>query len=72
MTRQELHTLVDTHFEKFEELQQEPSFLSFEQKFAQIWTQVGCHVLQATIGKAPENPKKKHVSDEVWNGRNRS
>lgn len=59
MTREELHTLADTHFEKFDELQQEPSFLSFEQKFAKIWTEVGCDVLQATIGKPPENPKKK-------------
>ena len=59
MTREELHTLVDTHFEKFEALQQQPSFLAFEQNFAQIWTEVGCDVLQATIGKAPDNPKKK-------------
>ena len=59
MTREELHALVDAQFDDLETLQKEPTFLEFEQKFAQIWTGLGCHVLQATIGKAPQNSRKK-------------
>ncbi|OIN60964.1 hypothetical protein [Arsenicibacter rosenii] len=59
MTREELHALVDARFDELEALQEEPTFLSYEQKFAQIWTQLGCNVLQATLGKAPLNSRKK-------------
>lgn len=61
MTREELHALVDAQFDNLEALQKEPTFLEYEQKFAQIWTGLGCDVLQATVGKAPENPRKKTV-----------
>lgn len=59
MTREELHALVDAQFDKFAALESEPTFLSYEHKFAQIWTGLGSEVLQATIGKAPDNPRKK-------------
>lgn len=59
MTREELHALVDAQFDDLEALQKEPTFLAYEQKFAQIWTHLGGDVLQATIGKAPQNPRKK-------------
>lgn len=59
MTREELHALVDAQFDDLESLQKETTFLAYEQKFAQIWTTLGGNVLQATIGQAPENPRKK-------------
>lgn len=59
MTREELHALVDAQFDSLESLHKEPTFLEYEQKFAQIWTGLGCDVLQATLGKVPENPRKK-------------
>lgn len=59
MTREELHALVDAQFDNLETLQKEPTFLEYEQKFAQIWTTLGGDVLQATIGQAPINPRKK-------------
>ena len=59
MTREELHALVDAQFDDLETLQKEPTLLAYEQKFAQIWTGLGCDVLQATIGKAPQNHRKK-------------
>lgn len=59
MTREELHALVDAQFDGLEALQQEPTFLAYEQKFAQIWATLGCDVLQATVGQAPQNPRKK-------------
>ena len=59
MTREEFHVLVDAQFDDLEALQKEPTFLAYEQKFAQIWTGLGCDVLQATIGKTPENSRKK-------------
>lgn len=59
MTREELHTLVDAQFDNLEALQKEPTFLEYEQKFAQIWTGLGCDILQTTMGKVPENPRKK-------------
>lgn len=66
MTREELHALVDAQYDNLESLQKEDSFLMYEQKFAQIWTGLGCHVLQATIGPTPENPRKKtHVKPDL-------
>lgn len=59
MTRQELHALVDAQYDQLESLQQEQTFLTYEQKFAQIWTQLGGQVLQATLGHVPVNPRKK-------------
>jgi len=59
MTREELHAIVDAQFDDLETRQKEPTFLEFEQKFAQIWTGLGCHVIQETIGKTPQNSRKK-------------
>jgi hypothetical protein len=59
MTREELHALVDAQFDELEALQKEPTFLAYEQKFTQIWTGLGCDVLQATMGQVPQNPRKK-------------
>ncbi len=59
MTRQELHQLVDAQYDQFQALQQQPTFLAYEQEFAQLWTNLGKDVLQATIGETPENPRKK-------------
>lgn len=72
MTREELHALVDTRFDDLEALQKEPTFLEYELKFAQIWTGLGCDVLQTSMGKAPENPQKKHLPNPVRADRNRS
>lgn len=63
MTRAELHALVDAQFDNLESLQKEPTFLEYEQKFADIWTTLGGDVLQATMGKAPENPRKKTTAE---------
>lgn len=63
MTRAELHALVDAQFDDLEALQKEPTFLAYEEKFAQIWTGLGCDVLQATVGQAPENPRKKTTAE---------
>lgn len=59
MTRKELHALIDAQYDELEALQKEPTFWAYEQKFTQIWTRLGCDVLQATMGKVPENPRKK-------------
>jgi len=59
MTREELHALVDAQFDELDALQKEPTFLAYEQKFAQVWTTLGGEVLQATIGQLPDNPRKK-------------
>jgi len=59
MTREELHALVEAQFDELEALQLQPSFLAYEQKFTQIWTGIGGQVLQASLGKVPQNPQKK-------------
>ncbi len=59
MTREELHALVDAQFDELDALQSQPTLLAYEQKFTQIWTGLGGEVLQATLGRAPENPRKK-------------
>ncbi len=72
MTREELHAPVDAQFDNLELLQKEDNFLVYEQIFTQIWTGLGCNVLQATIGQAPENRQKKQVSNPFWEDKNRS
>ena len=73
MTRAELHALIDAQFDDLEALQKEPTFLAYEQKFAEIWTNLGCDVLQATVGQAPKNSrKKKQLSNPVWRYRTRA
>ena len=52
MIREEFNALVDARFDDLEGLQKEPTFLQYEQKFAQIWTGLGSDVLQATVGQA--------------------
>lgn len=72
MTRAELHALVDAQFNDLEALQKEPTFLAYEEKFAQIWTSLGGEILQATIGQAGENPRSanhQHASNFYANGR---
>lgn len=69
MTREELHTLVDAQFDNLELLQKEDDFMIFEQTFSKIWTTLGGDVLQATVGKAPKNPKKKHLPNPIRRGR---
>lgn len=59
MTRDELHALVDAQYDQLQALQQQPTFLAFEQQFAQVWTDLGKDILQATVGTAPENARKK-------------
>lgn len=59
MTRAELHALVDAQFDNLQNLQNEASFLTFEEKFTRIWLSLGTQVLQATVGDLPENPRKK-------------
>ena len=70
MTREELHALVDAHFDDLEALQKQTTFLAYEQKFTQIWTTLGGDVLQATMGQTPKNPQKKHLSNPIWTNRN--
>ena len=59
MTRDQLHALVDAQYDQFQALQKQPTFLAFEQQFAQVWTDLGKDILQATVGSAPENTRKK-------------
>jgi len=62
MSRQELHALVDAQYDQFQALQQQPTFLAYEQQFACIWADLGKEILQATVGQAPENSRKKTVA----------
>lgn len=59
MTRDQLHALVDAQYDQLQALQQQPTFQAFEQQFTQVWTDLGKDVLQATVGPAPENTRKK-------------
>lgn len=61
MTRQELHALVDAHYEPLAKLQEHYNFYDFEKDFDQIWTQLGQQVLQASVGEASQNPRKKTI-----------
>ncbi len=72
MTREELHALVDAQYDQFQALQQQPTFLAYEQQFAHIWTALGKDILQAAVGQAPENPRKKHLPNPVWQDNHRS
>jgi hypothetical protein len=61
MTRKEFHTLADAHYDQLAALQDKPTFFDFEESFTQVWTQLGQQVLQASVGTAPTNARKKTV-----------
>lgn len=62
MTRDELHRLVDQKYDEINALKQEPTFLDYEQGFVEIWQELGRQVLQADLGDAGQDRRKKRSS----------
>jgi hypothetical protein len=59
MTREELHALVDAHYDKLTDLQSKRTFYAFEEGFVKVWTELGGQVMQASLGKAQSKDKRK-------------
>jgi hypothetical protein len=62
MTREELHALVDSQYDKLADLQSKKSFYAFEEGFVKVWTELGGQVMQASLDKAPGKDKRKKTS----------
>ncbi|WP_428666642.1 hypothetical protein [Runella sp.] len=66
MTREELHALVDSQYDKLADLQAKESFYAFEEGFVKIWTELGGQVLQASLDKVPSDKRKKTSVKPAW------
>lgn len=53
-------------------LKDKPTFLDFEQGFVELWTELGREVMEANLGKAGKDRRKKKVQDDVRDSRNKT
>jgi hypothetical protein len=61
MTREELHALVDAHYDKLTGLQSEKTFYAYEEGFIKAWTELGGQVMQASLKKGTSTDKRKKL-----------
>jgi hypothetical protein len=59
MTREELHALVDAHYDNLTDLQSKETFYAFEEGFVKVWTELGGQVMQASLGKGQSKDQRK-------------
>lgn len=59
MTREEFLQLADSYWPELESLQANGDFYAYEKRFAEIMKGLELSVLQAHLGKAPTNYRKK-------------
>jgi hypothetical protein len=59
MTREEFHQLVDTKYDELDALNEQPTFLGFEQGFVELWTELGRQVAQKKLGADKSKDRRK-------------
>ena len=59
MTREELAKLADAKYDEINSLKKQPTLLDYEQGFVEIWQELGRQVLQAELGEAGKDRRKK-------------
>ena len=59
MTKAEYLALAEARFEAITNLGQHADFYTYEQQFDQIWTDLGRHVLEQSVGQVPNDSRKK-------------
>ena len=59
MTREEFAKLADAKYDEINALKQQPTMLDYEQGFVEIWQELGRQVLQAELGEAGKDRRKK-------------
>ena len=62
MTREELHALVDSQYDKLADLQSKETFYAFEEGFVKLWTELGGQVMQASLDKPLSKDKRKKTT----------
>lgn len=59
MSKEQYLELAATKWPELEELQSEGNFYEFEKRFEEIWLELGKAVLEARIGKVPNDHRVK-------------
>ena len=59
MTREEFAKLADAKYDEINALKEQPTMLDYEQGFVEIWQELGRQVLQAELGEAGKDRRKK-------------
>ena len=62
MTRDEMMAIMMKRYEEFEKLKGASTFYDFEKEFEKLWIEVGRELMQASLGEAPTERRKKKDS----------
>lgn len=62
MNKEEYIKLAESKWPELEALQQEEDFYAYEKRFAQIMEDLNLALLQAHLGEAPQDYRKKKAS----------
>ncbi len=62
MSKEEYLAKAAARYDALQGLKKHKDFYSYEAEFDKIWTDLGREVLESTIGKVPENKRKKTSS----------
>lgn len=54
--------IVAARFEEFKKLEESASFYDFEKEFERLWIELGRELMQASLGDAPAERRKKKDS----------
>lgn len=70
MTKSELLQLVSQHYDAWlaSEKNQSNAY-EFEKSFDHMWTNLGKLMLQNSLGKLPNDRRKKKAENQIWNDR---
>lgn len=62
MTREEMTAIVLARYEEFKKLEGAATFYDFEKEFERLWIELGRELMQASLGDAPAERRKKKDS----------
>ena len=65
MTKEEYLVLAESKWPELAELKSSGDFYAYEQRFSEIWLELGRTVLKSSIGEVPIDRRKKRVSKPV-------
>jgi len=62
MTKEEFLALAEKRYDALQDLNGLDNFYDYEQKYLEIWRELGREVLESNLGKVPKDRRKKKTS----------
>ena len=59
MTKAEYLALAEAKYQELQELKSKPTFYDYEQRFVDIWQELGRQVLEKSLSDVPKDRRKK-------------